>query len=185
MNNFIRSHILGFKSCGQSFGIMKSLILNHTCCPTSNCTCLCILLACLSYFLWACSNTLLAWAYIFSHPLTIPLLIWNGHSLYIMASCHAELTWYQKTTLLNWNLSWLFLLEPYLPISKNDLPPPRWHPSHSTLGVVWWKSFKVYHLGWKGSSPYQSPFSHIFWSPSKLRNQKVSNILEVPYIIPL
>jgi len=51
--------------------ILKSLILNHTCCPTSNCTCFCILLACLSYFLWACSNSLLARAYISSRPLTI------------------------------------------------------------------------------------------------------------------
>jgi hypothetical protein len=71
MNNFIRSQILGVKSRANILGILKSLILNHTCCPTSNCTCLCILLACLSYFLWACSNNLLAWAYISSHPLTI------------------------------------------------------------------------------------------------------------------
>ncbi len=39
-----------------------------------------------------------------------------------------------------------------------------------------WKSFKVYHLWWKGPNPCCSPLFNTFWSPSKLMNQKVSNI---------
>jgi hypothetical protein len=46
------------------------------------------------------------------------------------------------------------------------------------LTIFGWKSFKVYDLGREGLSLYNVFSLFIFWSPSILMNQKVSNILQ-------
>jgi len=36
-----------------------------------------------------------------------------------------------------------------------------------------WKSFKVYHIGWKGPSPYYNSFLHYILIPIKNNESKV------------
>ncbi len=44
------------KHRANPLNILKFLMVSHTCCPTSNSTCLCVLLACFSYYHWTYSK---------------------------------------------------------------------------------------------------------------------------------
>jgi hypothetical protein len=48
-------------------------MFSHTCCLTSNFTCLRVLLACFPYYFWACFKSFLTWTYFSSCPLTISI----------------------------------------------------------------------------------------------------------------
>jgi len=74
---------LAMKHGASPLRILKSWMFSHTCCPTSNSTCLCVLLACFSYPFWACSKSFLARAYFASRPLTISTtsLKWSLHPM--------------------------------------------------------------------------------------------------------